>query len=227
MPNPTRRLILQAGLAGVGLVAGHVQATAKERATTLLGMAKVESVPAKLSESVLVLIDAQNEYRGGPLTLDRMESAIAHLASLLQRARASGIPIIHVAQIGDPGDMFDRTGERGQFISEVAPLEGEFVIEKPLPNSFARTGLQEHLSGVGRKNLIIAGFMTHMCVSSTVRAGFDLDYRITVASDATATRALPAAGGGRDLTASQVQAAALAAMADYFATIVPSAKIPA
>jgi len=206
MPNPTRRLILQAGLAGVGLVAGHVQATAKERATTLLGMAKVESVPAKLSESVLVLIDAQNEYRGGPLTLDRMESAIAHLASLLQRAR---------------------TGERGQFISEVAPLEGEFVIEKPLPNSFARTGLQEHLSGVGRKNLIIAGFMTHMCVSSTVRAGFDLDYRITVASDATATRALPAAGGGRDLTASQVQAAALAAMADYFATIVPSAKIPA
>lgn len=223
----SRRHILQAGLAAGTLVSAKSHAAAYGKPATLLDMAKVKAVPARLSEATLIIIDAQNEYRHGPLTLDRMEPAIKTLAALLERARAAHAPVIHIAQIGDPGDMFDRAGERGQIITEVTPQTGETVIEKPLPNSFARTNLQQRLTEIGRKDLIIAGFMTHMCVSSTVRAGFDLDYRITVASDATATRSLPAAPGGTDLPAAHIQSAALAAMADYFATIVPSAAIPA
>jgi nicotinamidase-related amidase len=51
--------------------------------------------------------------------------------------------------------------------------------------------LDEQLKALGAKELILAGFMTHMCISSTARAGCELGYQCTVVVNATATRALP------------------------------------
>ena len=222
----SRKEFILASLAAP-LLARAALAAEPSKPKTLLDIEQQQPKPSGLSKSALILIDAQNEYRHGPLTLDGIEPAIKRLAALLQRARAAGTPIIHIAQTGDPGDIFDRKGERGQFVTEATPRDGETVIEKPLPNSFARTGLHDRLTALGRKDIIVAGFMTHMCVSSTVRAASDLDYSITVAADATATRALPATLDGRTLAAGQVQACALAALADYFAAIVASEAIPA
>ena len=225
MSNISRRFLMHAGLAAPVVAAGAAAATPRPK--TLLDLAGQTLKPSRLSQAALVVIDAQNEYRHGPLALNGIEPAIGHLAALLKRARAAGTPIVHIAQIGDPGQMFDRKSERGQFIREITPLDSETVIEKPLPNSFARTTLQAHLDSLKRKQIIVAGFMTHMCVSSTVRAGFDLDYGITVAADATATRALPSATGGRTVAAPDIQASALAALADFFAAIAPVSAIPA
>jgi nicotinamidase-related amidase len=75
-------------------------------------------------------------------------------------------------------------------------------------------------------NLVIAGFMTHMCVNSTARGAFNLGYSPTVVAAATATRALP---GLNDATvpAAAVQNASLAAIADLFGVVVTdSAAIP-
>ena len=227
MALQSRKEFILASLAVPSILAGAAVAGTGPQPKTLLDLEQQRPKPSNLSKSVLIVIDAQNEYRRGPLMLDGIEPAIRRLATLLQRARAAGTPIIHIAQTGDPGDMFDRKGERGQFVSEATPQEGETVIEKPLPDSFARTPLQDRLIALGRKDLVVAGFMTHMCVSSTVRAASDLDYGITVAADATATRALPGALDGRALAAAQVQACALAALADYFAAIASSDAIPA
>ena len=226
MSEISRRLLMQASLAAPALAASAGTAAAAPQPKTLLQLAGQTLQPSRLSDAALVIIDAQNEYRHGPLALAGIEPAIRHLVALLKRARAAGTPIIHIAQIGDPGQMFDRKSERGQFVKEITPRAGEMVIEKPLPNAFARTKLHEHLSSLKRKEIVVAGFMTHMCVSSTVRAGVDLDYRITVASDATATRALPAAPAGRAVSAKEVQASALAALADFFAAIAPNSGIP-
>jgi nicotinamidase-related amidase len=223
----SRKAFLQAGLAVPACLAGPGLAAETPAARTLLELENQTPKPARLSQAALIVIDAQNEYRHGPLALDGIEAAMRRLAALLQRARVAGAPIIHIAQIGDPGDIFDRQAERGRFMAEATPRDGEPVIEKPLPNSFARTALHDRLTALGRKDIVVAGFMTHMCVSSTVRAGFDLDYRFTVAADATATRALPATAGGPALAAAHIQAAALAALADYFAAVTPSEAIPA
>jgi nicotinamidase-related amidase len=224
----TRRQALgvsAAGLAAAMLADGRPVTAATPQARTLLDLAGARAAPARMSEAVLIIIDAQGEYRKGPLRLDNMEPAMRQVAALLGRARSAGTPIIHVAQTGDPGDLFDRHGDGGKFLPEVTPRAGEIVVEKPLPNAFARTDLQDRLTAIGRKDLIIIGFMTHMCVSSTVRAAVDLDYRVTVAADATATRALPCATGGPALPAAQIQASALAALGDFFAAIVPAAKL--
>lgn len=185
---------------------------------TLLELAGADLNPPKLGDSCLVLIDIQNEYRAGPLALPDAEPAIAVAAKLLTRARQSGAAIFHIAHKGRAGSLFDREAERGAIVSSLAPLANEPVIEKALPNSFAGTDLQARLAATGRSNIVLAGFMTHMCVSSTARAALDLGLRTTIAADACATRDLPDGRGGA-LSARTVHEVALAELSDRFAII--------
>ena len=52
--------------------------------------------PPTLTGSALLMIDLQNTYREGIMRLDGVEPALAEAAALLARARAAGIPVIHV-----------------------------------------------------------------------------------------------------------------------------------
>jgi nicotinamidase-related amidase len=109
--------------------------------------------------------------------------------------------------------LFDPGTERGAILPQAAPVAGEPVIMKRLPNGFAGTELHERLQQAGRSNLILAGFMTHMCISASARAALDLGYQTMVIADATATRALPATDGGMR-SADAVHRTALAELAD-------------
>ncbi len=194
-------------------------------AKTLLQLAGAPLHPAPLGAAALVVIDAQGEYREGPLALPGLVPALERLSVLLDAARRAGALVIHVAHKGRAGGLFDRAGPGGAILPEAAPLPGETVVEKGLPNAFAGTDLAGLLAATGRKELLLAGFMTHMCVSSTARAGLDLGFRVTVAADACATRALPGVAGGPELAADQVHAVALAELADRFAIVAPVSAI--
>ena len=187
------------------------------RPRTLFELAGREPAPARLSEATLILIDAQNEYLHAPLRLCGIEEAVAAAIRLLGAARAAGSRIIHVAHCGVPGGLFDRAASRGAFIAGLEPCSGEPVVEKTRPNSFSGTDLASRI-GEGSAELVIAGFMTHNCVSSTARAALDLGYSITVAIDATATRDLPL--GARVVPAAALQAAELAALGDRHAALI-------
>jgi len=192
-------------------------------AKTLLQLAGADLAPARVRDASLVLIDLQNEYLNGPIAVQGAGQAIASAARLLASARNSGAPVFHIAHKGKPGSLFDRAAERGQIVSELAPLPNETVIEKGLPNAFAGTELHALLSATGRKNIILAGFMTHMCVSSTARAALDLGYRITIAASACGTRDLPDGRGGV-VPASTVHDVALVELSDRFAIIAPTSE---
>ncbi|GAB0119289.1 isochorismatase family protein [Acidisoma sp. 7E03] len=191
-------------------------------ARTLLDLGNAVPPQPKLGDSVLIVIDAQEEYRSGGLPLTGIEAAVGHLAALIGAARAAGAAVIHIAHRGAEGDFFDPVG-KGAIMAEVAPIEGEPVLWKPEPSAFTGTDLADRLEALGRRSLVIAGFMTHLCVSSTSREAMERGYAVTVAADATATRPLPDALGGVDLTAGEVQRAALAALSDAFARIEPAA----
>ncbi len=194
-------------------------------AKTLLQLAGATPTPSRLGASVLVLIDIQNEYFDGPVKLTGVEAALGVAAGLLARARALGAPVVHVRQRGRAGGAFDAEAPRGQIHASAAPLPSEAVVDKGLPNSFAGTGLAEALEALGPRPLVVAGFMTHMCVSATVRAALDRGLVSTVAMDATATRDLPDPTGGV-LPADTVHRAALAAIADRFAVVCRADAIP-
>jgi nicotinamidase-related amidase len=185
---------------------------------TLLELAGADLTPAKVRDATLVLIDYQNEYVAGPLGLPGAAPAVQRAAALLGLARDAGSPVVHVAHKGRPGGLFDRGAERGQIIAGLAPRDGEAVIEKALPNAFAGTDLHAVLGKAARKDIVIVGFMTHMCVSSTARAALDLGYRVTIDANACATRDLPDGVGG-SVDAGVVHKVALVELSDRFAVI--------
>lgn len=187
-------------------------------AKTLFELAGADLTPPRLADSCLVLIDLQNEYRAGPIALPDVDRAITSAARLLTRARESGAAVFHVAHAGTPGSLFDRSADRGAIVDALTPLGDEPVVEKQLPNAFAGTDLQTRLTATGRKNIILAGLMTHMCVSSTARAALDLGFRVTVDADSCATRDLPDGRGGT-IAAATIHEVALAELSDRFAIV--------
>jgi len=194
---------------------------------TLRALAELPLEPPSLAASTLVMIDCQNTYTRGVMELDGVSAALDEAAELLDRARTAGIPIIHIQHSDGPGSLYDIDGESGAIVSQVAPRDGEVVVVKQYPNSFVQTDLDERLKAMGATNLVLAGFMTHMCVNSTARGAFNLGYAPTVVAAATATRALPGVTG-EPVPAEVMQTASLAAMADLFAVVVPGASaIPA
>ncbi len=187
---------------------------------TLLGHNGAERTPSALADSALLIIDAQQEYIAtGRLPLDGVEGALDNIAALLEAARASGRPIIHVAHRGSPGKLFDPETSAFAFADSVAPREGESVVVKTLPDSFVGSDLDAVLKKTGTTNLIVAGFMTHMCVSSTVRTSIGLGYASTVVANACATRDLPDGKGGR-IAAGDLHRNELVALSDLFAAVV-------
>jgi nicotinamidase-related amidase len=191
---------------------------------TLLALAGANLSPAPLSQAGLLIIDAQNEYLDGTLALPGVQPALDEIAALLKRARAGGRPVFHVRHLGQPGGLFDAEGHAGKIVDQLAPQNGEAIIGKNLPNSFAGTDLKKTIEGAGVGQLIVAGFMTHMCVSATVRSAVDNGLFSTVVASGCATRDLPSATGGETVSAQSVHDATLAALADRFAVIAGSAS---
>jgi len=189
---------------------------------TLLQIVGVTQQSARLSDSTLIIIDAQREYVDGKLRLSGIDASLAAAAKLLARARAAGTPVVHVINRGG-SVLFNPQGVYFEEVAQLTPKAGELIVQKTLPNAFAGTNLADALAKLGRKKLIVIGYMTHMCVSSTVRAALDAGYQTTVVAAATATRDLPDGQGG-SLSAATVQAVSLAALSDRFAKIVQSAE---
>lgn len=182
---------------------------------------------SSISDSALVIIDAQNTYCEGVMKLDGMEKALADCRLLLDRFRKAGRPIYHIRHDAGPGTPYDVQSHIGQIVDVLAPARGEPVITKNYPNSFVHTELDALLKEAGVQNLIIVGFMSHMCVNSTARGAFNLGYRPTVVASATATRSLPYKVTGEVIPSAQLHAAALAALSDLPAALVASpASVP-
>lgn len=194
-----------------------------EKPKTLREISNLSNTSAKLSDSVLIIVDAQKEYTQGLLPLTGINESIKTLAKFLQKVRDLKVPVIHVVQIGkEGGPICDPKGPFIDIIDEVKPVEGEYIVEKHLPSSFKNTNLQEILEKTGRKDLIIAGYMTHICVNSTVRDAAELGYRCTVVEELTTTRDLPDGKGGI-IPAKFVKDIHLIGLSDRFAIICKSA----
>ncbi|MGW5645914.1 cysteine hydrolase family protein [Saccharopolyspora sp. NPDC003752] len=186
--------------------------------TTLRQLNGFGETPATLADATLILVDYQNTYTRGVMELQGWSEALDVAAVLLARAREAGTPVIHVVHDSGEGTPYDIRAEIGQIHPSVAPVDGEPVVVKHAPNSFHGTDLEQKLAAAGRENVIIVGFMTHMCVTFTSEGAFLRGYAPTVVADACATRPLPSANG--DVPAEQLHSSALATIGDIYGVVV-------
>ncbi|WP_274540014.1 MULTISPECIES: isochorismatase family protein [Xenorhabdus] len=104
-------------------------------------------------------------------------------------------------------------------MKELEANKEEKIITKSLPSSFYNTELSDLLSLASRKQLILAGFMSHMCVTATAIKALELGYENFVCADACASRDLKYIDGSL-VDADSVHKAAMAALNDRYATLV-------
>ncbi|MGG2460922.1 isochorismatase family protein [Streptomyces sp. RGM 3693] len=189
--------------------------------TTLRELNGLDQTPASLADATLILVDYQNTYTRGVMELTGWRPALDAAAALLADARAAGATVIHVMHDSGEGSAFDIRADIGQIHPSVAPLDGEHVVVKAAPDSFVGTDLGEHVDAAGNKDVIVVGFMTHMCVTFTAQGAFLRGNQPTVVADACATRPLQTAVA--EQPADQIHHGALATIADAYGVVVPSA----
>ena len=72
------------------------------------------------------------------------------------------------------------------FLDEVAPQEGDIVLNKTGSSVFNSTNVEHLLRNMGITTLVVSGIFTNSCVEGTTRDAGDLDFRVLIAEDACA-----------------------------------------
>ena len=84
-----------------------------------------------------------------------------------------------------------RPGHEGwEIVPELAPAEGEPVVQKHWGDSFEDTDLEEHLARLRVGRLVVTGAQTDACVRSTIHGAFTRGYDATLVGDAHTTEDL-------------------------------------
>lgn len=176
----------------------------------------------------LIVVDAQNEFGpGGQRAVENHATAIAAIQRRVAEARAAGHTIAWIRHYNRPHES--RAFVPGTWGSELSPQldprldrDEERLFEKDVYGAFTNTGLEEWLRARGVTSVVVVGFFSHMCVSTTVREALVRDFEVIVDPDATGARALrhPQLG---ELSADEVKRTALLQVADMGATIAPLA----
>ncbi|CAI0950678.1 pyrimidine utilization protein B [Serratia entomophila] len=83
------------------------------------------------------------------------------------------------------GKLLAKGGWDYQLVDELQPQPGDIVLPKPRYSGFFNTQLDSLLRCYGIHHLVFTGIATNVCVESTLRDGFFLEYFGVVLADAT------------------------------------------
>jgi ureidoacrylate peracid hydrolase len=179
-------------------------------------MTLTTSAPALPAERIdpqttrFVVIDVQNDFcaDGGWMSrngsdLSLIHTAVDRLDSFIDVARSADLHPIFVRAIYDEiylsRPMLERhartglstahcqTGSWGAEFFQISPRDDELVFTKHRYSAFKDTELNAYLRAQQVENLILAGITSNVCVESTARDAYMLDYHVVFLSDASAT----------------------------------------
>ncbi|HID85754.1 MAG TPA: cysteine hydrolase [Anaerolineae bacterium] len=163
-------------------------------------------------ETAVVLIEFQNEFcspdgalYGAVKEVLERNNTIPNTVDLVEKARAKGVQIVYVPisftedyheLMDEPygilkavkdGKTFRKGTKAVEIIEELTPQPGDLVVEgKRGLCGFATTNLDFILRQRGIRNVALAGFLTNVCVESTMRTAYEKGYNVITLTDCTA-----------------------------------------
>lgn len=138
----------------------------------------------------LVLVDVQQEYVDGPLSIQYppSEDCLARLLQAWDAADRADVPVVivqHEYPAGAPVFAAESAGWRlHPEVEERAASEAKRVV-KNCSSIFAATDLEQWLREKGIDTLTLAGYMTNNCVLASAAAAEPLGISVEVLADAT------------------------------------------
>ena len=134
--------------------------------------------------ATLVIIDVQKAMDDPRYGTRGQPQAEANMAQLLAHWRELGNPVVHVRDDSmDPDSPYAPGKPTHAFKDEVAPIDGEVVVEKRTNNAFIGTDLMQVLEQHGSSELVMCGVHLQYCVESTVRMAGNLGFMVFVPED--------------------------------------------
>ena len=133
--------------------------------------------------------------------LDQLEEntnkALSNIERILTACREKGIRPIHVriqSLLPDGKDTgrlhasagmyYPPGGMASEFCEEAKPLDGEIVLNKTCSGICVGTPIDRVMRNLGIKKVIVVGFYTDQCVSTSIRDLADLGYEVDMIEDA-------------------------------------------
>ncbi len=157
-----------------------------------IGKYNIRAAKPDPTRCALLVVDMQEYFR--PIAL----SAADNISRVLAACRSRSMPVVYTRHghkdiSVDGGMIYQWWGQsvtygagEWRIMPEVAPEEGDTVLDKRRYSAFRGTELDGMLRDLGITELIVTGVLTNCCCENTAREAFDLDYRVFFASDATA-----------------------------------------
>ena len=165
--------------------------------------ARPEPIMLRPAETALIIVDMQNAYAspGGYLDLAGFDISgaapaiekIGEAAAAAREAGGPGSPNWHKSNALKTmrkrpelqGKLLAKGGWDYELVQALPPQPGDIVVAKPRYSAFFNTNLDSLLRARGIRSLVFTGIATNVCVESTLRDGFFLEYFGVVLHDAT------------------------------------------
>ena len=111
-----------------------------------------------------------------------------NIVSLLSQWRKLKRPIIHIKHCSvDINSPLHLTHPGNAYKDNIQPIKDEKEFTKSVNSALIGTNLEDYLKKENIESMVIVGFTTDHCVSTTTRMASNLGFNVTVISDATVT----------------------------------------
>jgi nicotinamidase-related amidase len=140
-----------------------------------------------MAKKALLIIDVQVGMFIDDFPVHNGKHLLENIKQLISQARATNTPIFFIQHNEPEGQQLEYGTKDWEIHPELSPLENDIIIHKTTPDSFYKTPLEEELKKHSINNLILTGIQTDLCVDTTTRRAFSMNYELTLVSNAHST----------------------------------------
>ncbi len=135
-----------------------------------------------LKQAVLVVVDMQEPFLS---VMHERERLLANVRLLVQAAVTLNVPVIPTTQYAE---------RMGEVVPEITEHNRDFAVARSIDklcfSCAGAAGFSEHLASSSRRQILLCGVETHICVSQTALDLMHQGYQVHVAADAVSSRSL-------------------------------------